>query len=67
VQSGKPAPSAAYPDRTALDALHAVQAHGASHGFFIAAIFGVVAVVAAIALINVKKDEISELSELVPV
>src|SRR6266568_4439275 len=59
-QSGKPAPSAAYTDRTALEALHAVQAHGASHGFLIAAIFGVVSVVAAIALINVRKNEISE-------
>ena len=66
-QSGRPAPSAAYADRSALEALHAVQAHGASHGFLIAAIFGVVSVVSAIALINVRKNEISELSEYVPV
>src|SRR3954452_20261323 len=38
-QSGRPASPAAYTDRTALDALHGVQAHGASQGFLVSAIF----------------------------
>ena len=63
-QSGHPASAAAYSDRTALDAFHAVQAHGSSHGFIVAAVFGIVAVVAAIALINVTKSDMSNETEL---
>ncbi len=62
-QSGKPASPAAYADQAAVDAFHAVQAHGASQGFLVAAIFGIVAVVAALVLINVKKRDVTEVSE----
>lgn len=63
-QSGKPASPAAYADHGAIDALHAVQAHGASQGFLVSAIFGIVAVAAAIVLINVKKRDLDDLPEL---
>jgi hypothetical protein len=66
-QSGKPASAAAYADQTAIDALHAVQAHGASHGFLVAAIFGIVAVVASIVLITVKKRDMEPVAEPVVV
>jgi EmrB/QacA subfamily drug resistance transporter len=66
-QTGKPAPAAAYADQTAVDALHAVQAHGASHGFLVAAIFGIVAVVASIVLITVKKTDMEPVAEPEPV
>ncbi len=66
-QSGKPASPAAYADNAALDAFHAVQAHGSSQGFLVAAIFGVVAVVAALVLINVKKTDVAQVSEAVAV
>jgi len=63
-QSGKPASPAAYTDHTALHAFHAVQAHGASQGFLVSAIFGVVAVVAAMVLINVRKSDTAQVAEL---
>ncbi|HYU66242.1 MAG TPA: MFS transporter [Jatrophihabitantaceae bacterium] len=63
-QSGKPASPAAYTDHTALHAFHAVQAHGASQGFLVSAIFGVVAVVAAVVLINVRKSDTAQVAEL---
>src|SRR6266581_4962227 len=63
-QTGKPASSAAYADHAALDAFHAVQAHGASQGFLVSAIFGVVAVVAAVVLINVRKSDTAQVAEL---
>jgi EmrB/QacA subfamily drug resistance transporter len=66
-QSGKPASAAAYADQTAIDALHAVQAHGASQGFLVAAIFGIVAVVASIVLITVKKRDMEPVAEPVVV
>jgi len=62
-QSGKPASPAAYADQAAVDAFHTVQAHGASQGFLVAAIFGIVAVVAALVLINVKKRDVTEVTE----
>jgi hypothetical protein len=62
-QTGKPASSAAYADHAALDAFHAVQAHGSSQGFLVAAIFGIVAVVAALVLINVKKRDMPQVQE----
>ena len=37
--------------------------HGASQGFLVSAIFGVVAVIAAVALINVRKSDTAQLSE----
>jgi EmrB/QacA subfamily drug resistance transporter len=61
--SGRPAPAASYADRTAVDAFHAVQAHGSSQGFLVAAVFGIVAVVAAVVLISVKKRDLAEVSE----
>jgi predicted MFS family arabinose efflux permease len=67
VQSGRPASTAASTDHSALAALHAVQAHGASQGFLVSAIFGVVAVVAALVLINVKKSDVAQVSELAAV
>jgi EmrB/QacA subfamily drug resistance transporter len=66
-QTGKPASSAAYADQAALDAFHAVQAHGSSQGFVVAAIFGIVAVVAALALINVKRGDMAPVAEAVAV
>ncbi len=63
--SGKPASPAAYADNAALDAFHAVQAHGSSQGFMVAAIFGIVSVVAAFVLINVKKGDMVQGSEAV--
>jgi hypothetical protein len=66
-QSGKPAPASAYADQAAVDAFHAVQAHGSSQGFLVAAIFGIVAVVAALVMINVRKTDIGEVSEAVAV
>jgi len=63
-QSGKPASPAAYTDHTALHAFHGVQAHGASQGFLVSAIFGVVAVAAALLLINVKRRDMSQVPEL---
>ncbi len=62
-QTGKPASSAAYADHAALDAFHAVQSHGSSQGFLVAAIFGIVAVVAALVLINVKKRDMPQVQE----
>jgi hypothetical protein len=61
-QTGHPASPSAYADNAAVDAFHAVQAHGASHGFLVAAIFGIVSVVAAIGLITVNKRDMAELS-----
>jgi MFS transporter len=66
-QSGKPPAPAALADQSALDAFRQVQAHGASQGFLIAAIFGIVAVVAALVLINVRKRDLGEVSEAVAV
>jgi hypothetical protein len=62
-QTGKPAPPAALSDNAAVNAFHAVQAHGSSHGFLIAAMFGIVAVVAAVGLITVKKSDMAQVSE----
>jgi EmrB/QacA subfamily drug resistance transporter len=62
-QTGRPATQAAYADRPALNAFHAVQAHGSSHGFTVAAIIGIVSVVAAVALINVRKSDMVRVSE----
>jgi EmrB/QacA subfamily drug resistance transporter len=64
-QTGRPASSAAYADHPALNALHAVQAHGSSHGFTVAAIFGIVSVLAAVVLITVKKRDMVQVSEVV--
>src|SRR4051795_6113850 len=64
IQTGKPAPAGAYADHGAVQALRAVQAHGASHGFAVAAIFGVVAVVAALVLININKRDAAASPEL---
>ena len=63
-QSGQPASPGAYTDRTAIDAFHTVQAHGASHGFLVSAVFGAVAVVAAVVLINVRKSDAAPVAEL---
>jgi EmrB/QacA subfamily drug resistance transporter len=63
-QTGKPASPAAYADHPALHAVHVVQAHGSSHGFLVAAVFGIVAVIAAVGLINVKKSDVAQASEL---
>jgi EmrB/QacA subfamily drug resistance transporter len=63
-QSGKPASPDAYTDSTAIDAFHAVQAHGSSQGFLVSAIFGIVAVAAALVLINVKKNDMVQVPEL---
>jgi EmrB/QacA subfamily drug resistance transporter len=63
--SGHPASSAAYADNAAVRAFHTVQAHGDSHGFLIAAIFGIVAFVAAVGMITIKKSDIGAVSETV--
>jgi hypothetical protein len=62
-QSGQPAPAVAYADQTAVNALHAVQAQGASYGFLVAAILGLVPVVASIVLITVKKRDMEPVAE----
>jgi len=68
--SCSPAPRAASPHRrpartehTALDVFHTVLAHGSSHGFLIATIFGIVAVGAALVLINVRKSDVGQATE----
>ncbi len=63
-QSGKPASPAAYTDHPALQAFHAVQAHGSSQSFLVAGILGIVAVIAALMLIKVKKSDVPQASEL---
>ena len=55
---GAKAPAAAWQDTTAVQALHAVQAHSSGMGFLTAAVFGVVAVAAAFLLINVRKSDL---------
>jgi hypothetical protein len=62
-QSGKPASPAARTEHTALDVFHTVLAHGSSHGFLIATIFGIVAVGAALVLINVRKSDVGQATE----
>jgi hypothetical protein len=39
--------------------------NGSSHGFLVAAIFGIVAVIAAVGLINVRKADVAQASGLV--
>jgi EmrB/QacA subfamily drug resistance transporter len=55
---GVKAPAAAWQDTTAVQALHAIQAHSSGMGFLTAAGFGVVAVAAAFLLINVRKEDL---------
>jgi len=55
---GAKAPAAAWHDSTAVQALHAIQAHSSGMGFLAAAIFGVVAVLASVLLINVRKADL---------
>jgi EmrB/QacA subfamily drug resistance transporter len=64
-RTGKPAAPAAYADQQAMDALHAVSAHGSSQGFLVAAIIGIAAVAAAFLMITVKKRDMAEVSESV--
>ncbi len=63
-QSGKPASPAALADHPAVQAFRTVQAHGASHGFTVAAIFGIVAVVASVVMITVKKRDMQQVTEI---
>src|SRR5262249_31414489 len=55
---GAKAPAAAWNDSTAVQALHAIQAHSSAMGFLPAAIFGLVAVLAAALLINIRKSDL---------
>jgi EmrB/QacA subfamily drug resistance transporter len=55
---GPKAPAAAWNDSTAVQGLHAIQAHSSAMGFLAAAIFGVVAVLAAALLINIRKSDL---------
>jgi EmrB/QacA subfamily drug resistance transporter len=55
---GPKAPAAAWNDSTAVQALHAIQAHSSAMGFLAAAIFGLVAVLAAALLINIRKSDL---------
>jgi len=55
---GAKAPAAAWNDSTAVQALHAIQAHSSGMGFLTAAIFGVVAIGASLLLINVGKTDL---------
>jgi MFS family permease len=59
-KTGQPASLAAQHDGAAVQAFHAVQSHGASQGFLIAAIIGVVAVAVSLGLINIKRSDAQE-------
>jgi EmrB/QacA subfamily drug resistance transporter len=59
-KTGQPASLAAQHDSAAVSAFHAVQSHGASQGFLIAAIIGVVAVAVSLGLITIKRDDTQE-------
>jgi MFS family permease len=63
-KTGRPASAAAYADHQAVSAFQAVQAHGSSQGFLVAAIFGVVAIVASLVLITVKRSDMAQPTEV---
>lgn len=58
-QTGRPAVAGAYTDHPAVQAFKSVLTHGAGNGFYVGAIFGLVAVIAALAVINVTKSELA--------
>ncbi len=55
---GPKAPAAAWHDSAAVQALHAVQAHGSAVSFVAASVFGAIALVVALLMINIKRSDL---------
>ena len=55
---GAKAPPTAWADTAAVDALHAIQAHGSAVVFVAASFFGVIAIVVALLMINVRRADL---------